>query len=182
MRLADRMFESAEDLMAMAARLLVETGDPDMLDRELERVENLLDQARLRLGPDMSDQSRRDLSQAEESLVRARKHQGSGHPGRALQMVGLARRLVERSLETAGGSGNAAESADRQIARFDERYDRIRSRLEDTDSEQARRLMDQARDHRDRAQAASDQGDADAALRQIRAGHDLLEQTERMLR
>ena len=182
LRMSWQMFERAEDLMAMAARLLVQTGDPDMLERELERMEDLIDQARQRLGPDLSEQSRRDLNEADEALVRARRRQGSGEPGRALQMVGLARRMVERSLDNAGGGQNQGEAVDRQIARFDERLDRVRSRLEDSDSERARQLVGQARDYRDRANTANDRGEHEEALRQIRAAHDLLEQAERMLR
>lgn len=182
LRLAWQMFERAEDLMAMSARLLLETGDPEMLERELQRAEDQIEQVRERAGDDPPARVRQNLGEAEEALERARAHQSRGEPGRALQMVGLARRLVE-SVQAGpiGGEANA-EAVERQMNRFDERYERVMVRLEDGGDDNARRLANQARDHRERAAAASGRGDDEEALRQIRAAHDLLEQAERMLR
>jgi hypothetical protein len=181
LRMAEQMFTRAEDLTTMAARLLVQTGDPEQLRRELQRVEDRIEGLRARLGPDLPQRARRDLGEAEEALERARKHLAGGEPGRALQMIGLARRLADR----AGNGdlhGGTPEAVERQLERFDERLAALQEALVDRDDPQLRQLANRAREHRERAVADRDRGAHEEALRQIRAAHDLLEQAERMVR
>jgi len=182
LRLAWQMFERAEDLTSMAARLMAETGDPAQLEQELERVQDQLDRAHERLGDDLSDQARRSLGEAEEALDRARNHLSAGEPGRAMQMIGLARRLADRALDRRGGSGGTREAVERQLERFDSRLVMVQERTVEQDNEQARNLVNQARGHRDRAESALARDAMEEALRQIRAAHNLLEQAERTLR
>jgi hypothetical protein len=179
-RMAWQMFERAEDLTLRAARLLAEAGDPERLAGELDRIAELIERAREQLGADSPAPARRRLAEAEEALERARRHLEQGEPGRALQMAGLARRLARGALDaTAAGPG--AEALDRQLERFDERAERLGPAVRESARERVQRLFNEAADHRARAARDRDRGDFDAGLRQIRAGHDLLNQIERML-
>lgn len=182
LRMAWQMFERAEDMTAMAARQLAETGDPQRLEQELERVSERLEHARSLLGEDASRDARRNLAEAEEALDRARNHMDRGEPGRALQMVGLARRLADRALDRPAMAGASDEAVRRQMEHFDNRLPVVEERLREQDNEQARSLANRARDHRERAAAALGRDAAEEALRQIKAAHDLLAQAERMLR
>ena len=182
LRMAWQMFERAEDLTVMAARLMAETGAPEQLEQELERVQDQLNQAREQLGEDAPRQMRRYLGEAEEALERARNHLAKGEPGRAMQMIGLARRMADRALDRPGGSSSTREALERQLERYDARLPAVEERLREQDNERARNLVNQARGHRERAASALGRDSFEEGLRQIRAAHDLLEQAERILR
>ncbi|MCP4573065.1 MAG: hypothetical protein GY838_11980 [bacterium] len=180
-RMAWQMLERAEELTLRAARLLAESTDPERLEAELDRVAELIDQARGQLDTGSANQARRRLNEAEEALEKAHRHLDQGEPGRALQMATLARRLARGAFGTSVAAPSP-EALERQLERFDARVDRLDEALRETDNERARHLFGEANEHRRRASAAGDQGDVDAGLRQIRAAHDLLNQIKRMLR
>lgn len=180
LRLAWQMFERAEDLTARAARLIADVGDPERLRAEIERTGELIDRAREAQGGNPSPQAASQLGEAEEALERARGYLAEGEPGRALQLTTLARRLAHAAFD--GSAPQPAAAAQRQIDRYDERVGVLGDRLADQDNQRARGLLEQANRHRERAGSALTAGDPDAALREIRAAHDLLNQAETMLR
>lgn len=181
LQLAWQMFERAEELTLHAARMLAAVGDPERLESELERIAELIERVREQLDADSPAPARRRLGEAEEALTRARRHLEQGEPGRALQMAALARRLARGAFDAAV-TAPSTDALDRQLERFDARAERLGTAVQEADRERLQRLFREAGDHRRRAGQARDGGDVDAGLRQIRAGHDLLNQIERMLR
>ena len=180
-KLAWKMLEQAGDLMRRAARLLADGANPERLELEMDRTRMLIERTRDSLGDDPDPQARKLLAEAEEALTRARAGMDQGHPGRALQMTGLARRLALRAASL-GGSGPDEEAVRRQLDRFDERSGRVADQVREADSKQARDLYERALQHRVRAAEALVGGDREMALRQIKAAHDLLGQTEDLIR
>lgn len=180
LRLAEQMFERAEDLTARAARLIAEGGDPERLRAEIERTAELIDRARAVRPGEPGPQAARQLGEAEEALERARGHLARGEPGRALQAAALARRLAQGLLDE--GAPGPEGAARRQIERFDERLAALDERLDRGAGERVRSLLEQARRHRERAERALAGGEPEPALREIRAAHDLLNQAETMAR
>jgi hypothetical protein len=180
-KLAWKMLEQAGDLMRRAARLLADGASPERLELEMDRTMMLIERTRDGLGDDPDPQARKLLAEAEEALVRARQGLDQGHPGRALQMTGLARRLALRAASL-GGSGPDEEAVRRQLDRFDERSGRVADLVRDSGSKQARDMYERALQHRTRAAEAAADGEGEMALRQIRAAHDLLGQAEDLIR
>ena len=178
---AYKMFEQAEQLLHRAARLLANGAGPDRLDRELDRTEALIDQTHEMLGDDADPAALNLLAEADEALDRAREFRDQGQPGRALQMTGLARKLAGRSRALETGLPEA-EAVRQQIERFDERVMVVSERVEDSGSEPARRHLDLAIQHRQRAEEALTADEVERALRQIRAAHDQLGQAEGLTR
>lgn len=176
-----RLYEQTEDLVHRAARLLVDAGGPGSLERELERTQQLLERVREKLQEQDDPAAANLLAEAEEALDRAVGHQDRGQPGRALQMAGLARRLAARAASMVGG-GTSAEAVQRQIQRFDERAALVGDKLRDNSDQRARNLYGRALDHREHAVVSVADGQAEDALRQIKAAQDLLNQVDDMIR
>lgn len=181
LRMAWQMFERAEELTLRSARMLAESGDPQRLEAELDRIAELIERTREQLDADSPVAARRRLNEAEDALERAHRHLDQGEPGRALQMATLARRLARGAFD-ASVTAPGPEALERQLERYDLRAERLGDAVRETDGESANRLFREANDHRRRAAESGDRGDFDAGLRQIRAAHDLLNQLERMLR
>lgn len=180
-KLGFKLLEQAEQLLNRAARLLAEGTGPERLDRELERTAALLDRTREQLGVGADPAALNLLAEAEEALDRAREHRDQGQPGRALQMVGLARRLAGRA-GASGREGPDLATARNQLERWDERAAVVAEKVAASGSEEARRHLERARDHRRRAQEALVADDLQRALEQIRAAHDQLGQAEGLAR
>ncbi len=180
-KLAWRLLEQAGDLMRRSARLLADGGGPERLELELERTRQLIDTTRDRLGADATESQRKLLAEAEEALQRAMSASDQGQPGRALQMVGLAGKMARRAAQQNQGSGDE-DAIQRQLDRFDGRAERIADRVREAGSDPARQAYDRALRQRDEAVAAQQAGDAERALRQVRAAHDLLNRAEDLTR
>lgn len=180
-KLGLQLLEQADQLLNRAARLLAEGTGPERLDRELERTAALLDRTRELLGGSAEPAVLNLLAEAEQALDRAREHRDQGQPGRALQMLGLARRLAGRAGASAQESPDP-ETARRQLERWDERAAAVAEKVAASGSEEARRHLERARDHRRRAQEALAADDLPRALGQIRAAHDQLGQAEGLAR
>ena len=178
---AFKMFEQAEQLLHRAARLLADGAGPERLDRELDRTATLIEQTREMLGEDVDPAALNLLAEADEALDRAREFRDQGQPGRALQMTGLARKLAGRSRALQTGEPDA-EAVRQQMERFDERVMVVSERVMDSGSETARRHLDLARQHRQRAEEALAADEVERALRQVRAAHDQLGQAEGLTR
>jgi tetratricopeptide (TPR) repeat protein len=182
--MAMKLLEQAEDLTRRAARMLADGAGPERLAAELERTRAQLEQARARLGDD-ADGHRRDLLlDAEEALERADEALAAGHPGRALQMAGLARRLLHRALAgpPPGEGPPDAVAIERLFARFDARAEAVAARVAESGHDEARRRLQDAERQRDRAQAAWEKQRAEAALRHLRAALDLLDRAAELAR
>lgn len=180
-KLSWKKLEQAGDLMRRAARLLADGASPERLELEMERTAALIERTRENLGSDADPQALKLLAEAEEALTRAREGMNDGHPGRALQMTGLARQLAVRA-GSLGGAGPDEEVIRRQLERFDERSARVADMVRDSGSQQSRDMYERALQHRTRATEALADGNREMALRQIRAAHDLLGQAEDLIR
>lgn len=180
-KLSWRLLEQAGDLMQRAARLLADSVGPERIEQELERTRQVIDNIRDRLGSRATPVQQQLLAEAEESLQRALAARDQGQPGRALQMSGLARNLARRAGQ--GGGGGPNEGAVRsQLERFEVRAERLGDPVRESGSAPARKLYGRALEQRDRATAAQGEGDLERALRLLRAGHDLLNQVEDLIR
>lgn len=180
-KLAFKLFEQAETLLHRAARLLADGAGPERLEKELERTENFLERTRESLDEKADPATLNLMTEADQALERAREHQDQGQPGRALQMSGLAKKLAAR-VQSLTSTGPDQESVQVQLDRWDDRAPGVVEKVGSSDSQPARRHLELARQHRQRAQVAQDQGDPDQALRQIRAAHDQLTQAEGLAR
>ena len=180
-KLSWKMLEKAGDLMRRAARLLADGTSPERLEMEIDRTRMLIERTREGLDSDSNPQARKMLVEAEEALVRARDGMDQGHPGRALQMTGLARQLAVRA-GSLNGAGPDDEAVQRQLERFDDRSGRVGDRVRESGSKPARDMYERALQHRTRAAEALANDDGELALRQIRAAHDLLGQAEDLIR
>ncbi|MBD3220505.1 hypothetical protein GF314_04615 [bacterium] len=179
--LALHLVESAEDLLARAARLLFEGGGPERLQREIERVRAAIDRIADRLRDRDDTAARGLLDAAEEALVQAEDHAGRGQPLRAMQSLRLARQLAGQAASTEQG-GLDAETVRSQIERWDDRYDQVAESVADSGSDPARETLERARRHRDRAAEHLDADALEAALRQIKAAFDLLNEAQDLTR
>ncbi len=180
-KLAWKLMEQAGDLMQRAARLLADGGGPERLTSELERTRQLIDQARERLGPGAGQQQRQLMGEAEEALQRALEAQSGGHPGRALQLAGMANSLAQRAGTATAGAPDS-EAVERQLERFAARAGLVADKVRESGSSAARDIYERALRQRDRAAEAQTAGDPELALRQIRAAHGVLNQAEELLR
>jgi hypothetical protein len=166
--LALQVMKGAQDLLARAARIAFEGAGAGRLERELERTRAFVDRVAGEVGDDPA--AAELLTSARMALTRAEEGIQAGQPMRALNSLQLARRLAGRA--AAQDEQIDAGAVEYQIQRFDDRFDQTRERV--GDSEEALRVMERARVHRDRAEALLGEGKLEAAMRQIKAGFDLL--------
>lgn len=178
--LALHLIDAAEDLLARAARLLFESGGPERLQRELDRVHAAIDRIAARISD--NDGVATDLIRsAEEALARAEDFASSGQPLRALQSLRLARRFAGQAASAAGEQFDA-ETVSAQIDRWDNRAGDIADRVRTSGIPAAATVFDRARHHRDQAKSRLNEGKLELALRQIKAAFDLLREADELTR
>lgn len=180
-RLAFKMLEQAGEMMNRAARMLADAGGPERLEHKLEISGQAVERAREKLQDSADPAARKLLTESEQALDRAQGFRNQGQPGRALQMANLAQRLANRAVGLAAG-GPSSEAVDRQIEGWDQRAEKVTELVAESADETAARLLERAREHRQRAFESLNQGENETALRQIKAGHDLLTQAENRVR
>jgi len=168
--LALQVLEGAEDLLGRAARIAFEEGGKDRFERELERTRVFVERISNEHG---NDPHAADLlTSAKMALRRAEEAAAQGHLVRALKSLQLARRLASRAAAPDERLDEAA--IERQIERFDQRMERVSTRVRDSGSDRAGQVLQRALQHRERAASLLDQAKLEPALRQIKAGLDLL--------
>ncbi|MBU8870865.1 MAG: hypothetical protein KOO60_08415 [Gemmatimonadales bacterium] len=180
-RLAFEQLNNAEQLLRSARRLLDEGGSPDRLDQDLERTRMLMEQTREMLGDNPEPSCGQLLAEAFQALERARENLAQGQPVRARQMADMARKLARQAAEQSGLEPGI-ESVRRQIERFDNRSALLEERIREAESRPATKAYQRALEHRQRTSESLDQGESAAALRQIRAAHQMLDQAEKLIR
>ena len=168
--LALQMLEGAEDMLARAARLAFEGGGQGRMEREIERTRMFLERVSAQVAGD--PEAEEMLTSARMALQRAEQAGAQGHVMRALNSLELAQRLAGRA--AASDESLDAEQVRHQLERFDERMARVRERMGDRPDDAARQALERATVHRERAAQMLDQGKLEAAMRQIKAGFDLL--------
>ncbi len=181
LRMAMKLLEKAEALTHRASRILGDGPSPEQLNSEIERVANQIENVRERLGDGADPAALQLLAEADQALERSRESRDNGKPGRALQMAALAGKLARRAVRPNGG-GADEEGLRRQLDRFDQRQQRIGERVHESGSDDAKNVFQRALDLAEKAQSSADEDQVEQALRQIRAAHDLLNQTEGLLR
>ena len=181
-QMAWRLFEQAGDLMNRAGRLLAGGVSPERLELELTRAREAIDRAREQMGPGVPPHRQELLVEAEDAVQRALSARDRGEPGRALHLCDMARTLAQRAGRPGEDGGPGPDAFRRQLDRFADRAARLGDAVAEAGSEPARDLVQRALRQRDRAVEADRAGDAELALRQIRAAHDLLSQAEELIR
>jgi hypothetical protein len=176
--LALQVLEGAENLLGKAARIAFEGAGAGRLEREMERTRAFLERVSSEIGDDPAGQDL--LESARMALRRAEEAASRGQLMRALNSLQLARRLGARA--SASDDRLDPATVERQIQRFDERYERVRERVADSGSDQARQTMERARVHRDRAEEFLAGDKAEQAMRHIKAGLDLLAEANELAR
>jgi hypothetical protein len=178
---AFHLAESSESLLGRAARLLLESGGADGLERELERTAELIQRTAERLG-DRPDPVARDMLQrAEQMLRQARQSLTRAQPLQTLRLTRGARRLAGQAASVAG-RGPSAEAVSEQIARWDQRALLVAEQVKQADNKEAQLLLQRARQHRQKAQESLTAGDHELALRQIVFASDLLSEASELSR
>jgi len=176
--IAFNMAESAEKLLRRAGRLAFEAGGAERLDRFLEGTAELLARARDRI-VDPGRAVREKLRQAENQLEEARQARAGGKPVLALRRAQQARELVRRQIAVTGGRdggpGRNPESVRGLLERWDAAAVDVAAAVAESDDEEARRLLDNARRHRREAEQALAADDIQTALRLVRAAHNALD-------
>lgn len=169
------LLEPAEGLLARAARVLFEGGGAPRLERELARAEALIERA------EASDGAQPDLLQsARETLARARQLAAEGQILRALQSSRLAVRLAAQAAAT--GETLTVDAVNDQLTRWDDRHPDVADAVAASGSREAAQVLASARHHRDQAQRLLAASDLEAALRQIKAAFDLLNEASELAR
>ncbi len=176
------LIEPAEALLKRVARLLFEGGGEQRLENDFERTRELIDRAIAVVGGQSTAGSADFLARAEEAFVRAREFQAQRAPLRALHALQLARRLAGQAITQVGGDTIDADAVRQQIERWDQRAETVAEAVRESAANRAQRLYRQAADHRDRAQRLLDADDLDAALRQIKIAHELLNEAGELAR
>lgn len=170
--LALQVLKSAEDLLGRAARIAFEGAGAGRLERELQRTREFIERVSGNIGDNSA--AAELLTSARMAMHRAEEAAQQGQPMRALNSLQLARRLAGRAA-TASQSEHLDEAGvRRQIERFDERFDRVSENVADSGSAPAQQALERARVHRERAANLLSEGELEPALRQIKAGFDLL--------
>lgn len=168
--LALQVLKGAEDLLGRAARIAFEGTGSARLEREIERTRSFIE----RVGTENTDDpAAMDLlTSAREALHRAEDAATRGQVMVALNSLDLARRLASRAAAT--GEHLDANAVERQLERFDERFARVSEQVQAADSQPGLQMLERARVHRDRAARLLADGKFEPALRQLKAGFDLL--------
>jgi hypothetical protein len=115
------------------------------------------------------------LGRAEETLGNARSAMADQQPLRALRLTNQARELAQRVLRQLGPAPEA-DSVSAQIERFDEQVSLVAEQIAASGDQDALRLLNRARDMRDQAQDALNQGELERSLRQIKTAMNMLRQ------
>ena len=170
--LALQVLKSAEDLLGRAARIAFEGAGAGRLERELQRTREFIERVSANIGDDAA--AAELLTSARMAMLRAEEAAQQGKAMRALNSLQLARRLAGRAAAAGQGEQLDETGVQNQIERFDERFERVNERVSDSGSAPARQALERARVHRERAANLLGEGKLEAALRQIKAGFDLL--------
>jgi len=170
--LALQVLKSAEALLGRAARIAFEGAGAGRLERELQRTRDFIDRVAGNIGDDPA--AAELLTSARMAMLRAEEAARQGQAMRALNSLQLARRLAGRAAAASQDERLDEAGVQNQIERFDERFDRVSERVADSDSAPARQALERARVHRERAANLLGEGKLEPALRQIKAGFDLL--------
>ena len=170
--LALQVLKSAEDLLGRAARIAFEGAGAGRLERELQRTREFIERVADNAGDDQAASEL--LTSARMALRRAEEAARRGQTMHALNSLQLARRLAGRAAAATQDERLDETGVQRQIERFDERFDRVSERVSDSGSAPAQQALERARVHRERAANLLSEGKLEAALRQIKAGFDLL--------
>lgn len=177
---AFRLLEEAETVLRRAARLLLDTGDAEGLEQELDRTENLIAVARDRLD-DTSDPSLgRKLDQAERALSEAREALAADNPLLALRRARHSRQLAQQVLRQSGGAPET-EAVEREFERFDARQEDLTARVAEARAANAARPLGHALGLRHDAGRALEDGRPADALRIIRSALNLQRQAAEFL-
>lgn len=174
--LALHLLQAAEELLARATRLLHEGFGGERLEREFERTRSLLEHtaAKVEEAPARRRNTSADLLQsAAEALRRAEGYQGRQQPVRAWHALRLARQLTAQAA-AASAEPTHPDDVAAQIARWDERHEEAAGTIQEDGSPAALAILERARHHRHQAERRLEAGDAESALRQLRAAFDLL--------
>jgi hypothetical protein len=171
-QLALQVLKSAEDLLARAARIAFEGAGEGRLERELQRTRDFIERVSGTISDDTA--AAELLTSARMALGRAEEAARQGRAMRALKSLQLARRLAGRAAAASQDERIDESGVQLQIERFDERFDRVRERVAESGSAPAQQALERARVHRERAANLLGEGKLEPALRQIKAGFDLL--------
>jgi len=175
-----RLLEEAEKALKRAARMLLDGGDVDGLEQEMERTANLIAVARERLGADADAALIRKLDQADRALGEARDALRADDPLLALRRSNHARRLAQQVLRQSGGAPNA-DAVEREFDRFDARQEGLSARAAEARDGAAARQLVRARGLRNDAGRALTGGRTADALRLIRSALNLQRQAAEQL-
>ena len=162
------LLKTVETHLQRAARILFESGDADRLARELDNTADLLDRASGAMGEstdralvDMLERARRSLDEARNALT-------DGDPMHALRLGRRVREQAQRILRQANSNPDTT-SIRALITRFDSRQAELADRVQGSGDEQAAANLRKARDLRDQAETALENGNPGLALRSIRS-------------
>ena len=178
---AFRLLEEAEKALKRAARLLLDAGDAEGLERELDRTANLIAVAKERLGDDADPMLLRKLNQAGVALAEARQALRDDDPLLALRRARHARQLAQQVLRQSGGEPDA-EAVEREFERFDVRQEELVGRAERSSDVAAVRQLVQARGLRQEADRALKNARPDEALRIMRSALNFQRQAAERLK
>jgi len=170
LQLTRRAREKAK--LALANGRIAEQNEGTVL-RELERVEQLLDRASEQVGESarvgnvqsMIDMARNNLDKAWE-LYRAEQYRP------ALKLTNQAETALRKVVSLLERQSTQTANFERRLVTVEETYRRVQEGLSDCESEQARRLMEQARTMLSQAHELALNGQYDAALRALKNAQD----------
>ncbi len=175
-RFAFRLLEQVEGFQNRASRMLGDPWGSDRLEREMDRIDALIDQT-LETLAESDEDGRQLLDEARAVLDRARAFAAEGRPGRAMLAAMLAQRLASRAADQPDDGVDPGTVA-RLIERWDERAAALDDQSAAGTGANPNSILLQSRRHRLRAEELLDRGDVEPALQQIKVAHDLFDAVE----
>ena len=164
---------SSEELSDRAIRIMRrDSPDIDMVERELEKTDRLLERVRDQLGNNDSP-SARLLGEAADLQRRAHDTYRQGQPGAALELSRQARRIGMRAAKLYTTQPNDDNVA-RAVRLTDALLEEARVIAQDREADRLDDRIDQAAGIQDRAKRQLAGGNYDGALKLTREARDLL--------
>jgi hypothetical protein len=165
--------------LAVSARWLIRqalrggaAADRQIVSRELERTDELIERVSDFLDQSGDEPSFRLLLQARELQRSAREAYGAGRPVVALAATRQARDLANRALDQVQG-GVDAESVSEAFSETQSYLQRAAEIVSASGDERAAELLERARDHQQRAETAAGEEQMRAALAETRVARSL---------
>ncbi len=139
----------------------------DVVLRQLERVEQMLQRAKDMIGPDANRNLQAIYDSAEDNLKRAWEFYREGRQRPALKLSNQVENTARKLFNAANRRQHRQAGLDRRVENAEESLGRVRSRIAECESETAQSLMEQAELSLKQARQFAGEGQQKAAAQKL---------------